>query len=123
MVLFMDFDYENDKYDVLGKITTLRQERNWSEYELSNRSGITQSTISSWYRKKTLPTIGSLVKICDAFNITLSQFFMTDKDNIVEVTERDREIIESLPNVNDDARDLVLRFLHLCILNSQKERD
>lgn len=33
--------------DILGKIVQYRMERNWSEYQLAERSGLTQSTISS----------------------------------------------------------------------------
>lgn len=61
--------------DVLEKIVKLREERHWSEYQLAEKSGLTQSTISSWYRKDMLPSIPSLAKICDAFGITISQFF------------------------------------------------
>lgn len=64
--------------DILKRIVDLRTERNWTEYQLAERSGLTQSTISSWYRKNMLPTIPSLSKICDAFGITLSQFFLED---------------------------------------------
>lgn len=39
--------------DILKEITRLRLERNWTEYELAKKSGLAQSTISSWYRKKT----------------------------------------------------------------------
>lgn len=65
--------------DILKRIVDLRTERNWTEYQLAERSGLTQSTISSWYRKNMLPTIPSLSKICDAFGITLSQFFWRTK--------------------------------------------
>ena len=43
--------------DVLSEITRLRLQRNWSEYELAQHSGLAQSTISNWYRKKQIPTI------------------------------------------------------------------
>ena len=39
--------------DILGKITQMRIEKGWTEYELAERAELTQSTISSWYRKKT----------------------------------------------------------------------
>ena len=54
--------------NVLDRIVELRLERGWTEYQLSQQSGITQSTISAWYRKNTLPSIPSLQKICNAFN-------------------------------------------------------
>ena len=61
--------------DILSAITTYREERGWTEYQLAERSGLPQSTISSWYRKNMVPTIPSLEKICMAFGITLSQLF------------------------------------------------
>ena len=63
---------------ILEKITEMRVARHWSEYQLAEKSGLTQSTISSWYRKDMVPSIPSLTKICDAFGITLSQFFLDD---------------------------------------------
>ena len=62
--------------DVLERITYYREQKNWTEYQLAERSGLTQSTISSWYRKNMIPSIPSLDKICNAFGITLSQFFL-----------------------------------------------
>ncbi len=62
--------------DILGKITEMRLEKGWTEYELAERAELAQSTISSWYRKKLIPSITSLKHICDAFGITLSQFFL-----------------------------------------------
>ncbi len=60
---------------VLETITKYRLAHRWTEYELSVRSGLPQSTISSWYRKEMTPSISSLEKICAAFDLTLAQFF------------------------------------------------
>lgn len=56
--------------DILASITAYREERGWTEYQLAERSGLPQSSISSWYRKNIAPTIPSLKKICIAFCIT-----------------------------------------------------
>ena len=66
--------------DILGEITYLREKRGWTEYQLAESSGLPQSTISSWYRKKVLPSVPSLDKICSAFGISLSQLFSEDDD-------------------------------------------
>lgn len=60
--------------NITERITALRLERKWSEYQLAEKSGITQSTISSWSRQNAVPSIQNLEKICNAFQITLSQF-------------------------------------------------
>ena len=40
----------NTVKDILTAILEHRTQRGWSEYELAERSGLPQSTISSWYR-------------------------------------------------------------------------
>lgn len=60
--------------NVLDRIVEFRTAKGWSEYQLAEESGMTQSTISSWYRRHMTPSIPSLERICDAFGISLSQF-------------------------------------------------
>lgn len=79
--------------DVLERITYYRNQKNWSEYQLAEHSGLTQSTISSWYRKNMVPTIPSLEKICNAFGITLSQFFSMEEDNFT-LTDCQKELLK-----------------------------
>lgn len=79
--------------DILGRITENRQKRGWSEYQLAERSGIPQSTISSWYKKGMTPTFSSLEKICAAFGISLSRFF-EDGTEPVTLTSDQRELLE-----------------------------
>lgn len=98
--------------DVLNKITELREERNWSEYQLAERSGLTQSTISSWYRKNMTPSIPSLSKICDAFGITLSQFFLEDgENNTVLLNERQLLLLKHASRLTPDQFDSLICFL------------
>lgn len=79
--------------DILAEITRLRLNRNWSEYQLAQHSGISQSTISTWYRKNQVPTIQTLEKVCFGFGITLSQFFAND-DDAVSLTESQKELLD-----------------------------
>lgn len=73
---------------VLERILQLKEERNWSEYRLSEESGISQTTISSWFRKNINPTITSIESLCGAFHITLSQFFAFDGEPAVLTREQ-----------------------------------
>ena len=79
--------------DILAEITRLRLNRNWSEYQLAQHSGISQSTISTWYRKSQVPTIQTLEKVCLGFGITLSQFLAND-DDAVSLTESQKELLD-----------------------------
>ena len=79
--------------DILTTITAYREARGWTEYQLAERSGLPQSTISSWYRKNMVPTVPSLEKICQAFGITLSQLF-AEGEAFVALTESQRTLLE-----------------------------
>lgn len=100
------------KLNILEKITTLREERHWTEYQLAEKSGLTQSTISSWYRKNLLPTIPSLIKICDAFEITLSHFFLEDSNESVVLNERQLELLEVASKLDKEQMDSLIHFLN-----------
>lgn len=80
--------------DVLKEITRLREKRKWSEYDLAKRSGLTQSTISTWYRKNQIPTIQTLDKVCHGLGITLSQFF-AEGDDAVSLTPEQKELLDN----------------------------
>lgn len=96
--------------DILATITAYRQERGWTEYQLAERSGLPQSTISSWYRKNMVPTIPSLKKICLAFGITLSQL-LSEGDALVSLTEDQRKLLERWARLNKDQQEVIFALI------------
>lgn len=96
--------------DILTVITTYREKRGWSEYQLAERSGLPQSTISSWYRKNMVPTIPSLEKICDAFGITLSQLF-AEEDAPVSLTTSQKQLLERWSRLTEDQQAAVFTLI------------
>lgn len=96
--------------DILATITAYRQERGWTEYQLAERSGLPQSTISSWYRKNLVPTLGSLEKICNAFGITLSQMF-SEGDEAVSLTASQKALLERWSRLSEDQQEAFLALL------------
>lgn len=66
--------------NILDTITAYRKERKWSLYDLAAHAELKPSTISTWYNDNAIPTIPSLVKICDAFQITLSEFLQRQRE-------------------------------------------
>ena len=93
--------------DVLSEITRLRLQRNWSEYELAQHSGLAQSTISNWYRKKQIPTIPTLEKVCCGFGITLSQFFASE-DDVVSLTVEQKQLLDCWAALTDTQQALFM---------------
>ena len=96
--------------DILATITKYRQDRDWTEYQLAERSGLPQSTISSWYRKNMIPTVPSLEKICMAFGITLSQLF-AEKENTVSLTDSQMKLLESWSRLTEEQQAAVFTLI------------
>ena len=96
--------------DILAVITENREARGWTEYQLAERSGLPQSTISSWYRKNMIPTIPSLEKICHAFGITLSQLF-AEQDVPVSLTESQMELLNRWARLDEKQQAAIFQLL------------
>lgn len=96
--------------DILGRIIQLREERGWSEYQLADKSGIAQSTISSWYRKHLHPSSSSLEKICKGFQIPISQFF-AEGEEAVCLTAQQKQLLESWGRLSSEQKKVMLELL------------
>ena len=98
--------------DILAVITENRKARGWTEYQLAERSGLPQSTISSWYRKNMIPTVPSLEKICNDFGITLSQLF-AEQDTLVSFTESKAELLSRWARLDEKQQDVIFQLLDI----------
>lgn len=96
--------------DILSTITAYREERGWTEYQLAERAGLPQSTISSWYRKRLVPSLPSLEKVCAAFGITLSQLF-AEGDDPVSLTPSQRQLLERWSRLREDQQAILFALI------------
>lgn len=92
--------------DVLAKIKRLMRERRWTEYKLAKESNLSQSTISNLFLRNTLPTIPTLEAICNAFNMTLSEFFMDEQEKTEQTL-----ITTKLNRLNKDQQKLIISVI------------
>ena len=90
---------------VLDKIEQLRTERGWTVYRLAERSGITDKCIYNWYKRGTMPTIQTLKSVCDAFGITLSQFFA--EGDLVETNDELKELFQDWITLTEEQKTAV----------------
>ena len=96
--------------DILATINEYREARGWTEYQLSEQSGLTQSTISSWYRKNMMPSVASLEKICRAFGITLSQLF-AEGETAVSLTDSQRRLLECWSKLDREQQEVIFALI------------
>lgn len=79
--------------DILNKIRKLQWERNWTDYKLAQEAQISQNTLASLFSRNSPPKLETLQSICNAFGITLAQFFLED-EKIEMLSEIEREMLQ-----------------------------
>ena len=79
-------------------------------YELAQEAGITQSTLTSIMSRGNPPKIETLQSICDAFGITLAQFFI--EEETLEVLSKDEKKLLSLyRKLSDEKQSALIKLL------------
>lgn len=99
-----------DEGYVLKRIEELCEKEGWSHYVLAKCSGISQSTISNMFSRTNQPTFVTVAKICDAFGITMAQFF--DSGQHLNLTVEQEEILRMFDAMLVQKRELVKAFMN-----------
>lgn len=96
--------------DINKKIETLRFQRGWSTYELAQEAGITQSTLTSMMKRGNPPKIETLQSICEAFGITLAQFFLEDEQTEA-LSKSEKELVTLYRKMTEPKKQALLDLL------------
>ena len=70
------------------RIYLFMEKRGMTQLEFSERTGISQSTVSDWRRKKTNPSADKLATICGVLGVTPNELLLNDL-NPSERTEKE----------------------------------
>ena len=92
------------------RITELCEKRGYTKYRLSQLTEMSQTALGNILNKKSIPTVVTLERICDAFGITLAQFFAEDGGRL-NLTEDQNEILEIWDNLESKEREILMTFL------------
>ncbi len=63
------------EFNTKDRIRNLQKEFGWNDYVLSERSGISRSTISRWWSGEVEISGRSVARICEAFEISVDEFY------------------------------------------------
>lgn len=96
--------------ETIERIKYHMQIRGWSEYRLAKESGLSQSTISNIFKRHSLPSIPTLEIICNAFGITLSQFF-SDNDDTSSLSEEQKELLNHWIKLSAGKRNILMKLI------------
>jgi transcriptional regulator with XRE-family HTH domain len=96
--------------DTNSRVRRLMGERNWTEYRLAKESGLSQSTIANLFKRNTVPSIATLEIICNAFGITLAQFFADE--SMVELTIEQMEMFDRWITLKKEQKLLLFELIN-----------
>lgn len=96
--------------DVHKRLRQLLNERGWTEYRLSKKCGLSESTLDNIFRRNTMPSITTLETICNGFGITLSQFFA--EDEMVELTPELKNLFDKWISLTPEQKDAVYSMVN-----------
>lgn len=98
--------------DILKKIDSMRNERGWSVNNLAMEAMLTQSTLNNLYKRGSEPKLSTLRAICNAFGVTLSEFFAEDADDMRERSARlDSALVAEIKSMTCEQKDALLKLL------------
>jgi transcriptional regulator with XRE-family HTH domain len=74
---------------VAGHVRTLRTARGWSLDELAGRSGVSKGMVVQIEGARTNPSVGTLVRIADAFGVTVARLLEPAEERAVHISSAD----------------------------------
>ena len=92
------------------RIKELCEKRGYTKYRLAQITGMTQTALGNILNQSSLPTIVNLERICDAFGITLAQFF-TDDGSKLNLTQDQQEILDIWDDLESKEREILIGFI------------
>lgn len=108
---------ENVSDNTLKKIKQLCDIRGWSVYRLAKEAGIPYSSLNNIFIRNTHPTIPTLEKICNGFNITLEEFFQSEvpvdfKCRYATLTDDESKLLETYRSMSADEKKILLAYAY-----------
>lgn len=107
--------------EVHERLRQIMNERGWTEYRLSKKCGLSESTLANIFKRNTMPSISTLESICEGFGITLSQFF-SDGD-LVELSPELQELFNCWVTLTAEQKQAVLQLISVMNNNYDEKSD
>jgi len=116
---------------ISGRIFELLKERNMSQKEFAQKTGIAESTISDWKKKKTNPVSDKILIICEVLGVTPYELLsgaehtgQRSRENVTYVIDKGTELgilIESYQQLEGNMQRRLLGYLE-ALQELQKEK-
>ena len=106
---------------ISGRIFELLKERNMSQKKFAQETGIAESTISDWKKKKTNPVSDKILIICEVLGVTPYELLsgaehtgQRSRENMTYVIDKGTELgilVESYQQLDENMQRKVLGYM------------
>ena len=88
---------------IVAKIDSLRVEESLSIYELSLRANLSINTLNDLFKKRSVPSIRTLNRLCDSLGIPLWELFVFDNVDF-PLNNNEKELIAKYRKMSDASK-------------------
>ena len=96
--------------DIIERIRTLMEAKGYSEYRLAKESSLHQSTVANIFHRQTIPSITTLSAICNALDISLSQFF-DDSSAVSSLRIDQKKLLADWDKLTNSQKDILNKLI------------
>ena len=97
--------------NIHSRIKQLQNNRNWSINHMAMEANISPGTILNWFKRKSIPTIEGIQNLCNAFGITLSEFFNECGDDSVYLSQIQKELLSEFDLLDKREKEDIIRLI------------
>lgn len=110
---------------VLKRVTQLLKERSWTLYRLAKEGEISYSTLSNSFQRNNVPSVSTLIRICEGFGITMAEFFDEGGTMPKQLTVSDQQLITDFHRLPRNDKNLVTAYMQglLKVASAQDEEE
>ena len=107
------------------RIKQLRQQRGWSQAQLSKKLNVHQKQISGYERGIHNPSIELLVRMAELFNVSLDYiaFDKREEKNIIPIADRElMQAVQQIDQLSAEDRATIKAVLNTCSVKNRFQR-
>ena len=102
---------------ILKRVNELCEENHITYCELSNRLNLTSRAVYQWFKyPDRLPSLLSIIDICNIFDLSLSEFF--EEDIIDKQSNMERRILEGVRQLSVGTNERLLSLIEQLVKDS-----
>jgi len=105
--------------ELIKRIAKFRDERGWSNNRMALEADVSAATVANWFKRKVTPQHEAIVSLCEAFGVTLAEFF-NDEPERLSLSVFEKELLSEMSLMSNDERGAVLNLVKT--INAEKKK-